>query len=77
MSNVYDEIYDKRPVLKIASRLMNLKTARDLARQAQEQNYNVHFQNGGMRDDVIILKNEKEESFTLQKAARLFIDWPD
>ena len=67
----FGELYDQRPKLRIASRLSQSKTALELARFAQERNFNVSFESGGMRQDVYLnYHTEREEAFTVNKALR-------
>jgi len=73
--NIYGELYDQRPELIIHDRLRHSGTVQNLVKLAQEQNYNVYFSKGPIRQDAIIKWNDDEarrpESHTINSALKV------
>lgn len=74
--DAYGELYDQRPSLLIHDRLKNSGTVQRLIELAKQQNFNVSFDRGPFRQDMIIKwhKNDnlKEQPHSVSSAMRYF-----
>lgn len=74
--NTYGELYDQRPELVIHDRLRHSGTVREIVNIASKHNYNVYFDRGPIRQDMIIKYNDgssvKPESHTVSSGLRYF-----
>jgi hypothetical protein len=74
--NAYGEMYDQRPELIIHERLKNSGTVREIIDIASKHNFNVYFDRGPIRQDMIIKHNGSDsirpESHTVTSGLRYF-----
>lgn len=74
--NAYGELYDQRPELVIHERLRHNATTIELVEIAKSQNFNVYFDRGPLRQDMMIKWNDtptsKSESHTVNSCMRYF-----
>lgn len=74
--NAYGELYDQRPELVIHERLRHNGTTLELIEMAKSQNFNVYFDRGPLRQDMMIKWNGsmpgKTESHTVTSGMRYF-----